>query len=58
MAWFLGLNIQRDVDKGTVTLLQTGLIDRILMATQLIECNPKFTPTDKFPLDKDLDGDP
>ena len=30
-AVFLGLNIQRAMDKETVTLLQTGLIDKILM---------------------------
>ena len=58
MAGFLGLNIQRDVDKGTITLLQTGLIEKILIATKLEECNPKFTSADKVPLDKDLDGDP
>ena len=58
MAGFLGLKITRDIKKGTVTLLQTGLIDKVLAATQLEECNPKYTPADKIPLDKDLDGDP
>ena len=58
MAGFLGLNITRDADKGTITLLQTGLIDKILVATQLDECNLKFTPADKVPLDKDENGDP
>ena len=58
MAGFLGLKITRDVNKGTVTLLQTGLIDKILVATQMEECNLKYTPADKIPLNKDLDGDP
>ena len=57
MAGFLGLNVTRDKDKGTVTLLQTGLIDKILVATQMEDCNIKFTPADKVPLNKDLDGD-
>ena len=58
MATFLGLDISRDAEKGTVTLRQTGLIDKILVATQLEDCNPKFTPANKVPLDKDADGDP
>ena len=56
MAGFLGLNIARN--KGTVTLSQTGLIDKILDATQMEECNIKFTPADKLPLTKELDDDP
>ena len=55
MAGFLGLKITRDAEKGTFTLLQTGLIDKILVATQLDECNLKYTHADKIPLDKDLD---
>ena len=57
MVGFLGFKITRDVDKGTVILLQTGLADKILMATQMDEWNLKYTPADKFPLDKDSDGD-
>ena len=56
MAGFLGLNIARD--NGTVTLSQTGLIDKIMVATEMEDCNIKFTPADKVPLTKDLDGDP
>ena len=41
-----------------MTLIQTGLKDKILVATQTEDCNIKFTPADKIPLDKDLDGDP
>ena len=47
MAGFLSLNIARN--KGMVTLSQTGLLDKILEATQMEECNIKFTPADKVP---------
>ena len=57
MAGFLGLQIDRTT-KGTVVLTQTGLIDRILVLMELEDCNPKFTPADKLPLGKDLEGDP
>lgn len=56
IAGFLELNITRDRDEGTLTLLQTGLIDKILVATQMEDCNIKSAPTDKIPLNKDLDG--
>ena len=53
---FLGLNSTRDNE--TVTLSQTGLIDNILDATYMEDCNIKFTSVDKVPLTKDLDGNP
>ena len=53
MAGFLGLEVTRNEDKGTITLVQTGLIDKILVATQMEECNIKFTPADKVPMAKD-----
>ena len=55
MVRFLGLKISRE--DGTITLSQTDLIDKILEATQMEDCNIKFTPADKVPLDNDLDGD-
>ena len=57
MTRFFGLNIADDKNKGTVTLLQAGLIDKILLVSQMEECNITFTTTDKIPLDIDLDGD-
>ena len=54
MAGFLGLNISRS--DRTIKLTQTGLIDKILEATQMEHCNIKFTPVDKIPSAKDLDG--
>lgn len=47
----------RDEDKGTISLIQTGLIDKILIAT-MEKYNIKFTPVEKVPMSKDLDGDP
>ena len=55
---FIGLKNTCDTDKGIVILLHIGLIDNILVATQLEEFNIKYTPANKIPLDKDLDGDP
>ena len=55
MAGFLGLNIFQD--DRTITLSQTGLIDKILEVAQMEDCNNKFTPADKVPLNKDLDGE-
>ena len=55
---FLSLDIAREAEKRMVTLLQTGLMDKILVVTQLKDYNPKSTPDDNVPLDKDGDGDP
>ena len=54
MTEFLGLNFS--LSDGPIRLTQTGLIDKILDATQMEHCNIKFTPVDKVPLAKDLDG--
>ena len=40
-----------------MTLTQTGLINRILTAMDMQDINPKCTPADKEPLNKDLDGE-
>ena len=57
MAGFLGLSIHRDTLNRTVTLTQEGLIDHILHTMQLEDYNPNFTPADKIPLCKDLNGE-
>ena len=57
MTKFLGLNIAHDKNKGAVTLLQAGLFDKILVASQMEECNITFAPADKIPIDIELDGD-
>jgi hypothetical protein len=58
MAGFLGINITRDKNNDSLTLTQTGLIERILTAMEMEDCNTKYTPADKEPLCKDIDGDP
>ena len=58
MAGFLGLQIQHNKDLGTIPLTQTGLIDKILDDMGMQESNIKYTPAEKQPLHKDLDGSP
>ena len=58
MAGFLGLQIQRDKEMGTVTLILIGLIDKILHAMGMEESNMKYTPADKESLYKDIDKAP
>ena len=57
MAGFLGLHMDKSKE-GVVILSQTGLINRILSVMAMEECNPKYTPADKVPVGKDIDGDP
>jgi hypothetical protein len=54
---FLGINISRAPD-GTITMTQTGLIDKILETTKMTDCNPNWTPAPKDPVGMDLDGEP
>ena len=58
MAGFLGLRIHRDKSNKTTKLTQESLIDHILHAMQLEDYNPNFTPADKIPLYKELNGEP
>ena len=58
MAGFLGINISRDKANNSLTMTQTGLIKRILAAMDMEDCNMKYTPAEKDPLCKDMDGDP
>ena len=39
-------------------ITQTWLIERILLATNMEECNRKYTPAEKIPLGKDKYGGP
>ena len=58
MAGFLGINISRDANNKSLSMTQTGLIERILTAMDMEDCNLKYTPAEKDPLCKDVDGDP
>ena len=44
---FLGIQIQKCPDSGSLHLTQEGLIKRILDATKLEGCNPSKTPANK-----------
>ena len=56
VAHFLGIKITRPSDKDTITLTQTGLTDRILRSIVMEQCLIKYTPEDKDPTHKDLEG--
>jgi hypothetical protein len=53
---FLGIKFTRNGD--TIELKQTGLIDKIIEATGMQDCNPKPTPADPKTLGKDPNGQP
>ena len=53
---FLGIQFTRRGD--TIELKQLGLIDKIIEATGMQDCNPKTTPADSKPLGKDKNGKP
>ena len=53
---FLGIKFTRHGD--TIELKQTGLIDKIVEATGMEDCNSKSTPADPKTLGKDKDGKP
>ena len=55
---FLGIKLERDNDKGTVTLTQPGLIKRIVEACGLVDCRQVWTPTTLDTLGSDPDGAP
>ena len=57
MSRFLGLKIDRSME-GKVVLSQTGLIQRILSVMNMTDCNLKYTPVNKVPVGKDLEGNP
>jgi Reverse transcriptase (RNA-dependent DNA polymerase) len=55
LAAFLGIQISNS-DTGSLTFTQAGLIDRILVATNLTNCNPSSTPALKDALGPDSTG--
>ena len=52
---YLGIAFER-LDDGQIKLKQLGLIERVLKATGLQECNPDKTPASQTPLGTDKDG--
>ena len=55
---FLGIQIQKCPDSGSLHLTQEGLIKQILDATKLEDCNPSKTPANKEMLGTDMNGAP
>lgn len=55
---FLGVEVQFNSTDGTVTLTQTGLINKIIQLVGLEDGNSKGTPADKDPLGPGLEDDP
>jgi len=56
LANYLGIALKRDMDKRTITMTQTGLIDKILQATNMEDCNPHPVPAGTLPLVSDKYG--
>ena len=52
------LGIEVDLSGDMVELLQVGLIDKILKAVDMVNCNPCETPAKEESLIADLDGKP
>ena len=43
---------------GAINMTQKGLIQNILEAAGMTDCNPNWTPASSTPLDSDPDGEP
>jgi hypothetical protein len=52
---FLGIRIKKQAD-GTFYLTQTGLIEKVLKAAGLQDCNRCLTPASTTPVGSDVDG--
>ena len=52
---FLGIKFTVN-SNGTITMTQKGLIDKIIKATGLENCNPNWTPTTQVALGLDPEG--
>jgi hypothetical protein len=57
-AEFLGIKFVKDNETGTLTLTQKGLINKIIEATGMENCNPNWVPAAKEGLGIDPDGEP
>ena len=44
MKYFLGMNLQRDRAKGTISLSQTQYIESVLKRFDMLHCKPISTP--------------
>jgi hypothetical protein len=55
---YLGIKLHRDQTQGTITLTQTGLIDKVVTTLGLTNCKPNRTPTTQLALGSDVAGEP
>jgi hypothetical protein len=55
---FLGVEVKKDVDSGKVTLIQKGLIQKLIKYCEMEDCNYKSTPAGSVPLSHDIHGEP
>lgn len=53
---FLGIQVIKE--KGKITLLQPSLINQVILATNLQECNNMGTPASCTPVGSDVNGEP
>jgi len=53
---YLGVEVKVDKNTNEMTFLQTGLIDKVLRATGMEDCNAKPTPACTTPLGTDAEG--
>ena len=54
---FLGIKFEKMAD-GAINMTQKGLIQKILEASGMTDCNPNWTPASSTPLGSDPDGEP
>jgi hypothetical protein len=56
LADYLGIHVETLSD-GRFEVMQTGLIDKIVDAVGLLDCNPSDMPTARIPIGPDVDGE-
>jgi len=55
---FLGIKFVKDPKTNAITLTQKGLINKILQAKDMVDCNPNWLPASQVGLGSDPDGQP
>jgi len=55
---FLGIKFEKNPDDGSINMTQKGLINKIIEAAGMTDCNPNWTPASTTPLGSDPDGEP
>ena len=55
---FLGIKFEKNQATGTITMTQKGLIQKVIAATGMEDCNPNWTPASTTALGSDPEGEP